>query len=85
MPWRESLRFLNCYVRTRHQTGTPSPLLFGQPQIEHPAAGHSSTLCQLAQRYSIQLIREALLSQADTIGSIQGWCLPKESVKLLSS
>jgi hypothetical protein len=59
-----------------HWTGT---------QIEHLTAGRSSTFCQLAQRYSIQLIREALLYQADTIGSIQGWCLPKESVKLLSS
>jgi hypothetical protein len=73
------------HVRTKHQTEHTNPLLIGQAQIEHLTAGRSSTLCQLAQRYSIQLIREALLSQADTIGSIQGWCLPKESVKPLSS
>jgi hypothetical protein len=64
---------------------TPNGTHQSTAQIEHLTADRSSTLCQLAQRYSIQLIREALLSQANTVGSIQGWCLPKESVKLLSS
>jgi hypothetical protein len=64
------MRFLNCtFVRGIKREHT-NPLLIGQAQIEHLAAGHSSTLCQFAQRYSIRLNREALLSRADTIGSI---------------
>jgi len=79
------MRFRKLHILTKHQTEHTNPLLIGQAQVEHLTAGRSPTLCQLAQRYSIQLIREALLSQADTVGSIQGWCLPKKSVKLLSS
>jgi hypothetical protein len=61
------MRFLNCtFVRGIKREHT-NPLLIGQAQIEHVAASHSSTLCQLAQRYSIRLNREALLSRADTI------------------
>jgi len=64
------MRFLNCtFLRSIKREHT-DPLLIGQAQIEHLAAGHSSTLCQLAQHYSIGLNREALLSRADTIGSI---------------
>ena len=56
------MRFLNCtFVRGIKREHT-NPLRIRQAQIEHLAAGQSSTLCRLAQRYSIRLNREALLS-----------------------
>jgi hypothetical protein len=64
------MRFLNCTFVRGIKRENANPLLIEQTQIEHLAASHSSTLCELALRYSIRLNREALLSRADTIGSI---------------
>ena len=47
--------------------GNTSPLLVRQAQVKNLAAPYSSTVCQLAERYSIRLNREALLSGWDTI------------------
>jgi hypothetical protein len=64
------MRFLNCtFVRGIRREHT-SPLFIRQAQVDHLAARHSSTVCQLAERYSIRLNREALISGQDTIDPV---------------
>ena len=76
------MRFLNCtFVRGIKREHT-NPLLIGQAQIEHLAAGHSSTLCQLAQSYREfpQPCRSKLLAgTAEHVNQTEGLFDPVES------
>jgi len=82
MPWRELMRFLNCYVRRDINREHTSPMLIGQPQTEHAAERRSSTICELAQRYREfpQLCRIKLLAgTAEHLNQTDGLFNPVES------